>query len=401
MLLNTESWMDSMYQSLGLFLCFYNIDQDRFQFCPNANLDFYGLLELSGMKEKLQNSHIEFDQPIFISNPINCNWMSIPTSKEKESDVCIVGPTLISSISKKEVIKYYCQQGLSIEEASALFKDYEKMPIIPYAFLLELYEYIYYVLVGEKAKVANLGLLEYGKNELLINKNEKEVYRLQQQDFTVSIEAERFLYDCVRYGKIDWIKNKKPKVIIDVSALGPDPIRSLKNTLIIAIALATRAALEGGLPVETAYPLSDMYIIQIEAISEVSLIVDLYHKAILDFATRVKNNKYSFNYSKRINQCCVYIMTNIDKTLKVSEVAQIFGLHPDTLSKQFKQETGMLITDYIRKTKVKKAKMLLLHTDKSLIEISNILSYSSQSQFIVSFKRVTGATPHEFRTSKN
>ncbi|HAL74851.1 MAG TPA: hypothetical protein DCM45_07185 [Clostridiales bacterium] len=49
------------------------------------------------------------------------------------------------------------------------------------------------------------------------------------------------------------------------------------------------------------------------------------------------------------------------------------------------------------KVKINEAKMLLLHSDQSLVDIANLLSFSSQSQFSVVFKKETGMTSSEFR----
>ena len=397
MTMNTKDWINSMYQSLGILLFFYNEKENQILISPDqCDINAKGLLEHSVIRDQLKASNRKNGQPFIVSNSVNMIWIVIPTQREPDCDVCIIGPTLISSISKDQVIKFYCQCGLSIQEAAMLSKEYEKISIIPYPFLLQQYQYIYYVLIGEKPDITNLGI-EAENSKITIRKNEEKYYLSQQQDFALSIEAEQLLRDCVRNGKVDWLRQSKAN-LIDLSGLGPNEIRSLKNTFIIAIALMTRAAMEGGLPVETAYPLSDMYILQLEYMTEVTKIVDLYYRSSIDFATKVRNNKFKVNYSKLINQCCGYIFENVNNPLRVSDIAKEFVLHPDTLSKKFKTETGIAITEYIRSVKVEEAKMFLLHTDKTLTEISNLLSYSSQSHFIVSFKNVEGITPNEFRT---
>ena len=49
--------------------------------------------------------------------------------------------------------------------------------------------------------------------------------------------------------------------------------------------------------------------------------------------------------------------------------------------------------EYINKKKIEEAQRLLRFSDKSLIAISNYLSFSSQSHFQNTFKKVTGTTP--------
>ncbi len=66
-------------------------------------------------------------------------------------------------------------------------------------------------------------------------------------------------------------------------------------------------------------------------------------------------------------------------------------------SRLFKQETGISVSDYIREKKIEKAQNLLKFCNYSLVEITNYLSFSSQSHFIQLFKDYTGMTPKKYR----
>ena len=59
--------------------------------------------------------------------------------------------------------------------------------------------------------------------------------------------------------------------------------------------------------------------------------------------------------------------------------------------------TGTRVNAFITQMKVAEAKRLLDVTDKSLVDISMQLGYSSQSYFCNTFKRVTGTTPAAYR----
>ena len=389
----------AMCHSTGILLSRYYISEDKFQSISDYDLDLGRLFELSRTKQKLHGLNFKLDEPLFVSNSINCIWIALSSDKE-DNIIYILGPTLIGSISKELVINYHCQKSLSVQEAVDISKLYEKIPIAPYPVILQTINFINYLLNGEAADLANLGLDNSQVQELSIKRNEDEIYNIQQRNFALGLEAEKFIHDCVRIGDIKRLKERKTDAISALTNLGPNAIRSYKNILIVGVALITRAAMDGGLPVETAFPLSDMYILQIEGMSEITPIMELYNKAIFDFAARVQKSKYKLSYSKLINKCCGYIVANVNNPLQVKEIAEVIGLHPDTLARRFKKETGTPITEYIRQTKIEEAKMLLLYTNKSLTEISNLLAYSTQSQFILSFKRVVGCTPNEFRREK-
>ena len=78
-------------------------------------------------------------------------------------------------------------------------------------------------------------------------------------------------------------------------------------------------------------------------------------------------------------------------------LAEYTGLSESYLSRVFKQNLGISISDYIREKKIEKATHLLRYSDKSIIDIANYLSFSSQSHFIQTFENFTGMTPKKYR----
>lgn len=61
---------------------------------------------------------------------------------------------------------------------------------------------------------------------------------------------------------------------------------------------------------------------------------------------------------------------------------------PDCL-RELTEVTGVTLTRYIMTEKVTEAKRLLLFTDKNLSDISMYLSFSSQSHFQTTLKKIT------------
>ena len=65
--------------------------------------------------------------------------------------------------------------------------------------------------------------------------------------------------------------------------------------------------------------------------------------------------------------------------------------------REFREETGMSITDFMMQSKLRDAKRLLRHSNKTLAQISSYLCFSSQAYFQTVFKRETGMTPAAYR----
>jgi AraC-like DNA-binding protein len=83
------------------------------------------------------------------------------------------------------------------------------------------------------------------------------------------------------------------------------------------------------------------------------------------------------------------------KTAK--EFALDLSIHPNYLNALLKKHTGQNASTHIRNRLLEEAKVLLLQTDWSLLDISYSMGFSDQPNFSLFFKKNTGTTPAEFR----
>ncbi|GAA3411216.1 response regulator [Paenibacillus hodogayensis] len=96
----------------------------------------------------------------------------------------------------------------------------------------------------------------------------------------------------------------------------------------------------------------------------------------------------------------IYIQANLtNPDLTRDEIAAHVYLNPDYLTRMFKKETGMAISDYVAKERMDLAKELLRKTNKSINTIAGAIGYSNFSNFARMFKKWTGLAPNEFRQS--
>ncbi|MCM1098204.1 MAG: AraC family transcriptional regulator [Ruminococcus flavefaciens] len=67
--------------------------------------------------------------------------------------------------------------------------------------------------------------------------------------------------------------------------------------------------------------------------------------------------------------------------IRLEQLALKSGYSTARLCRKFKEETGMLLTEYIQSSKVKHALHLLVSTQRSIEDISHDLAFSSRSYF--------------------
>ena len=181
--------------------------------------------------------------------------------------------------------------------------------------------------------------------------------------------------------------------------LADTPLRQAKNLLIGSVAMVGKeAAIPGGMDIEQAYQLIDVYTQECERLQSVEAVKNLQYNMLMDFTKRVAQQKLPQGVSKEIYACMQYISTHINEPISAADVIAFSGRSRAYLFKKFQQELGGTIGAYITECKLREAKSLLRYTDKSLGEISNYLCFSSQSYFQNVFKKHCGLTPLEYRS---
>lgn len=212
---------------------------------------------------------------------------------------------------------------------------------------------------------------------------------------------ELLFYHAVSAGDIDFVReNCRQQRFAETDGVGRlsrDPVLNLKYHFVITAAFVTRLCAESGMEMEQAFRLSDFYILKLDNIHTSQAVIELHDHMVLDFTGKMRILTRSTGMSKPVTQCIDYIYAHIKERITIERLAEYTELSTSYLSRLFKQETGVSVSDYVREKKIEKAQHLLKFCDYSLIEIANYLSFSSQSHFIQLFKDFTGITPKKYR----
>lgn len=322
----------------------------------------------------------------------------------ENSNFCIViGP--VSSLPYSEDILFSILKEFSIEE-SRTEEFYDFFYNIPtqslYTFLNTLL-FINYTVNNTELTMKDV---EHDSDSLLDNsinqKYTESSYAAKEEGIissNYSVESEMFRY--VETGNIDGLKNCISQTSqIKVGRMADDNLRQLKNTVIVVVTLATRAAIKGGLTPSIAYNLSDIYIQQVERLTNMDVISSLISQVLYDYTKRISSSIIPPNADNILYQVIKYVRENTNKNITVIDVASHVGFNRSYLSRKVKNELGFNLSSFIRKCKLEEAKDLLSYSDKSISEISNFLCFSSQSHLQKAFKNQYGITPDLFRKSE-
>ncbi|MEM2117337.1 MAG: AraC family transcriptional regulator, partial [Thermoplasmata archaeon] len=159
------------------------------------------------------------------------------------------------------------------------------------------------------------------------------------------------------------------------------------------------------------FPLNELEIFQIEKILK-NIIQEIQEKKkyfekivllnifqLLYLLKRSSNKQTEFYYENPIlNKIINYINANIDKNIKIEDIAKSLSYSQSHISHIFKQFTGMPLKQYVLYKKVAEAqKILEKYKDVKVKLLSSKLGFSDFSLFNRIFKKITGLTPYNYK----
>jgi AraC-like DNA-binding protein len=180
------------------------------------------------------------------------------------------------------------------------------------------------------------------------------------------------------------------------AVLAKDPLRSAQNSIICSCTFLTRSAIQAGTPDEEAFALSDAVIRYIETLTDAKTVL-AYEPIMLLQVIRLVKQYSGKHYSAPVRKALHYINSHLDQPLKLRDAASYAKVHPNYLSKRFKQETGNTVSRYALTRKIRESSYFVKHSDYSIAEIAFLYGFSGQSYYIASFKKVMGMPPGEYR----
>ncbi len=97
------------------------------------------------------------------------------------------------------------------------------------------------------------------------------------------------------------------------------------------------------------------------------------------------------------NQVAGYLSKHMNQHIKIEELARKFNVSDTHLKSIFKGVYGVPVFSYMRIQKMQSAAQLLIHTERSVMEIANEFGYNNGSKFTAAFREIMGETPSEYR----
>ena len=360
--------------------------------CPEQTI-IDNLFVMNRSRDDFIRQIAEQDTPVIYTNEMGLMWVMTPYFLDNELlRFYILGPFFVDDIPPKSLEAQLNKHNLSVPLRQEFMLFLHKLPVISLSRIFEYAIMLYFCITEKKITVS---ALRYHENTRKIN---GEFIQRESMDAHGTYKGEQEMLRMVREGDLNYQSHmNKMSITGHLGKLSNgDPLRQMKNAVLVCITLFSRAAIEGGLTPEVSYTLTDHYFQSVEACTAITDLVDIAHTMQDDFIQRVHRCRTS-SLSQPVRACCEYISLHLEDRLSLSMLARQTGYTENYLSKKFKRETSLTPNEYIRRQRLEQAAFLLRTTQDDVQNISERLQFCSQSYFADHFRRYFGVTPTEYR----
>jgi AraC-like DNA-binding protein len=131
--------------------------------------------------------------------------------------------------------------------------------------------------------------------------------------------------------------------------------------------------------------------------------VRLQVRALVEYALELIDHPLSEDVSRPSHlyqSVCSYIQENYHRQINRDQLAMRFEVSPNYLSRVFRDQGNVGISEYVTAVRIERAKFMLKRYAFQLDEISRRCGFRDVNYFCRSFKRKVGRTPSEYRSGE-
>lgn len=102
-----------------------------------------------------------------------------------------------------------------------------------------------------------------------------------------------------------------------------------------------------------------------------------------------------------VKKAQVFIEDNYQEKITIDQLADMLALGRRNLERRFKKATTNSVVEYIQRVKIEAAKNSLESSRENINEVMYNVGYTDPKAFRVTFKRITGLSPMQYRSKYN
>lgn len=370
-----------------------------------------GLRDFLGMEEEYDqlfctpHGSIRENMICKITDVFFCNYIFIILPDAKPMSTFIAGPFIDIDLNQNSLMEIAEKNNIPTHIFSQLQKYYTSVPVYTDRdVILSLFnsfgEVLWDNIDNFTFKTINMTYQNQSFPKIVKNPDNKtEDALLAMQMLERRYDGERKMIQAVSQGmthQAEQILLKSSAIMLEMRV--SDPVRNIKNYSIIVNTLLRKAAEQGGVHPLYIDGVSSDFAKRIERIRSVEEGVNMHHEMIDKYCALVKKHSMK-NYSPLVQKVITLVDFDITSDLSLSRQAEMLNVNASYLSKLFKKETGITLTEYVAKKRIEQAAFLLTSTNLQIQTVAQNCGIYDVNYFTKLFKKHTGKTPKEYRES--
>lgn len=313
----------------------------------------------------------------------------------------LIGPLLFEKIQDQRFEQLFAQLKLPETFRESLRSYYYNVKFIPYQSLYDNFmTLVANHLFGEgqyKIIHDDAGMLDAWYNEY------KNYLRIPDQPFlNLQYIEERYQVESqIIHATIKGNETQAVEAVTKIQQLMmprrlSNELRDNKDYCITLNTLLRKAAEQGGVHPIHIDSVSNGHIQQIEQLTSVDQCLLFRRKMTCTYCRLVQTCNLQ-DYSLLTRKVMTCVSTDLTADLSLRSLAAQLNVNASYLSSLFKKETGLSLTEYVNRSRIEHAQLLLITTDLPIKTIALQCGISDMYYFSRLFKRVSGLTAKAFR----
>jgi AraC-like DNA-binding protein len=176
-----------------------------------------------------------------------------------------------------------------------------------------------------------------------------------------------------------------------------DALRAYFESALLDLLAGIQA--RGVLDARALSSLEDHIVSRLRAASGVYAQSSCFQEATAELARTVRRPAPA-SREARLDAARRHIEHNCHLTLRLDDVARLSGLSPRYFSKLFRERFGVPFDQFLSRSRLERARTLLLSTRLPIARVSRDAGFSSDIYFFSAFKRAFGKTPSKYRDGR-
>lgn len=299
--------------------------------------------------------------------------------------VLVLVPINNSSLS---LFKENCHRMLAQMNGNVMRFLGESMSFGVSDFCRDIMELPYYYEQAAKALVANRF---QGKSSFIAEVSNKPKTK---KILTLDITDEKDIIDSLR-GKNDFASD----IVIDRIFNKFDNCNSDDIQLVLAelLNIIIREIRDNNLPADKIFQHSELNYQEIINTMNIQELKDWFIKRYCKLHQCLLHVQAYKCYNENTRKAIYYIEENYFRNISLNNIAAAININSSYLSRLFKNDTGLNVTEFLNKTRVEKSVSLIDEGKYSLKEISYKVGIKNYNYFFRLFKKIIGVTPSEYK----